>query len=172
VLETTGRSTPALLARISTGERLAGFTYGTIVVLSVLVAEAPQSTKPGTIAEVVAATCFTFWLAHVYAHSLGHSLTHRSHFSVAALREIGVREASILEAGVPPLVALLLGAAGILGGEAAVWLAFALGLGVLAVQGVVYARIERLGRTSAIVVVTLNIGLGLLLALLKIVLAH
>ena len=44
----------------------------------------------------------------------------------------------------PPLAALLLGAFGVVSTKTAVWLAFGLGLAVLALQGVVFARVERL----------------------------
>ena len=46
----------------------------------------------------------------------------------------------------PPVVALLLGALGVLSPRAAVWAAFGLGLAVLAAQGLVFARVERLGQ--------------------------
>ena len=50
-----------------------------------------------------------------------------------------------MEAALPPLGALMLGALGLISTRAAVWLAFGLGLAVLAIQGVVFARVERLG---------------------------
>jgi len=49
-----------------------------------------------------------------------------------------------------------------------------LGIGVatLALQGVHYARVERLGRTATLVVVTVNLALGLVIVALEVVLAH
>ena len=52
------------------------------------------------------------------------------------------------------------------------WLAFSLGLAVLAVQGVVFARVERLGRLGTLAVVTANLGLGVLLVGLKLLVSH
>ena len=54
----------------------------------------------------------------------------------------------------------------------AIWVAFGLGLVVLAVQGVQFARIERLGRIQTVVAVAANVGVGLVLVAVKLVLAH
>ena len=85
---------------------------------------------------------------------------------------IARREASVVEAAVPPLVALLLGALGVLSTSAAVWTAFVLGLVVLGAQGIVFARFERLGATATIGVVAANLGLGLVLVGLKVLVTH
>ena len=155
------------------GERLAGFVYGTILTLSVIVAGARAFPhEPGQVAELVAVTSLVFWVAHVYAHWLGESVAQGEHLSFAELRRVTSREWSLVEAAVPPMVALLLGAAGLLSESAAVWLAFALGLGVLFVEGVVFARVERLGLVSGVLVVLANLGFGLLLVALKLVLGH
>jgi hypothetical protein len=161
------------LARSAMGERLTGYIYGTIVALSVIVGGArAYPHEPGHIAVLVAITCGTFWLAHVYAHGLGHAVHRGEHVSFAELLGIARREASVLEAAVPPIVALLLGAVGIFAAKTSVWIAFALGLAVLAAQGLVFARIERLGRVATIGVVAANLGLGLVLVILKLIVTH
>lgn len=166
-------SAVARFGRSAMGDRLAGFIYGTIVTLSVIVAGArAYPDGPGHVAGLVAATCIIFWIAHVYAHGLGHSAALGEHLSLSELGRIGRREGSIVEAAVPPLGALLLGGVGILAPRTALWLAFALGLVVLGAQGVVYARAERLGGTATLVVVAANLGLGLLLVALKLVVTH
>jgi hypothetical protein len=155
------------------GERLGGFIYGTIVVLAVLVAGAkayPHSA--GRIAALVAITSVVFWLAHVYAHSLGQSVARDEHLSMSELRHIARREGSIVEAALPPLGALMLGAFGLVSTRAAVWLAFSLGLAVLALEGVVFARVERLGWLGTLAVVTANLGLGVLMVGLKLLVSH
>jgi hypothetical protein len=53
-----------------------------------------------------------------------------------------------------------------------VWLAFGIGLATLGVQGARYARLERLGGTALAVSVLLNVGLGLVLVLLKVLVMH
>ena len=60
------------------GERLGGFIYGTVVVLSVLVAGArAYPGDAGRIALLAVVTSLVFWLAHVYAHGVADlSLIH------------------------------------------------------------------------------------------------
>jgi hypothetical protein len=155
------------------GARLGGFVYGTIVVLSVLVAGArayPHSA--GRIAGLVLASSVVFWVAHVYAHGISESITDDERLSVADLRRIARHEASIVEASLPPLVALLLGALGVVSTQSAVWLAFALGLLELFVEGIVVARVERLAALGTVAVVAANLALGLALVALKLVLGH
>jgi hypothetical protein len=82
------------------------------------------------------------------------------------------REASMIQAAVPPVVALLLGAVGLVRESVAIWAAFAAGLVILGVQGIVVARIERLGWVATTVVITLNLALGLSLVALKLFLSH
>jgi hypothetical protein len=161
------------IARSAMGQRLAGFIYGTIVALSVIVGGAKAYPhEPGHIALLVGVTCVTFWLAHVYAHGLGHGAHTGEHLSFAELLRIAHREASVIEAAIPPIVALLLGALGLFSARTAVWIAFALGLVVLAAQGLVFARVERLGRLATIGVVAANLGLGVVLVILKLVVSH
>jgi hypothetical protein len=161
------------LGRSRLGERLGGFIYGTIVVLSVLVAEGRGSSDgAASIAVVAVVTVTVFWLAHVYAHAVGLAVAQDRHLSFADVRRIARHEAAMLEAAVPSVVALLLGAVGILSTQTAVWLAFVLGLAVLGVQGVTFARIERLGPLATVVVVALNLGLGLVLVALKLAIGH
>jgi|SRR4051794_13518069 len=155
------------------GERLGGFVYGTIVVLAVIVAGAKAYPKqPGHVAGVVFVTSAVFWLAHVYSEALAHSVSRNEHLSWAELKRIARHEAAILEAAVLPIAALLLGSLGVLSATAAGWTALGVGLAVLAVQGIVFARAEKLGPLGTAVVVALNLGLGLVLVALKVLVTH
>ena len=87
------------------------------------------------------------------------------------VRRIGRHEAPLVQAGVPSIAVLLLGSLGLFDSDTAIWLAVAFGLAVLAVQGFVFARVERLGPTGTIAVVAVNLGLGLLLVALKLLVA-
>jgi hypothetical protein len=161
------------LTRSTLGERLGGFIYGTIIVLAVVVAGAKAyPDQAGQVAALVAVTSVVFWLAHVYAHGLAHSIARDEHLSLAALRAIARREGAIVEAAVPPVAALLLGAFGLVSTSAALWLAVGLGLLVLGVQGITFARVERLGRLATLGVVAANLGLGVVLVGLKLILSH
>jgi hypothetical protein len=167
------RHRAARLGLAALGERLGGFIYGTIVTLAVIVAGARAYPHgAGHIAALVAATSVAFWLAHVYSHALAHGVASDQHLSFGELRRIARQEGSIIEAAVPPLVALLLGSLGLISTQVAVWAAFALGLGILAVEGVAVARIERLGLLGTLAVVAGNLSLGVLLVGLKLVVSH
>jgi hypothetical protein len=161
------------VGRRQTGERLRGFIYGTILVLAVIVAGAKAfEHEAGHIAGLVAVTVVVFWLAHVYADALAHAVAYDQHLSLADLRRIAHREASMVEAAVPPLVALMLGALGIISTKLAVWVAFGLGLVVLLAQGITFARVERMGRLGTLAVVAANLGLGVALVGLKLLVSH
>jgi hypothetical protein len=155
------------------GERLGGFIYGTIVVLSVIVGGAKAyEHDAGHVAVLVAVTVVVFWLAHVYAHSVGESLARSQHLSFAELLHVARREGSIVEAAVPSLAALLLGALGVLSTQTSIWLAFGLGLAVLGAEGLMFARAERLGFLGTCAVVAANLSLGLVLVALKLFVSH
>ena len=112
------------------------------------------------------------WIAHAYAHGLEESLRLGRRLTRAELMTIGGRELAIPLASVLPLAAIALGALGIVQDRAAIWLALAVGVAMLAVQGIRYARLERLSRIGTVVSVTINLSLGLLIVALKVILAH
>ena len=134
-------------ARATAGARLAGFIYGTIVALAVVVAGARAQ---------VGEAC----------------LARAEQLTLAVLRQFARREGSIIEATVPLVAALLLGAIGVTSTEVSVWLAFGAGLVVLAGQGVRFARIERLGMIGTILVVAANLSLGVVFIAIKLALTH
>jgi hypothetical protein len=173
VVEKTQRSTASPLGRSAIGERLSGLIYGTIIVLAVVVAGAKAYPhNAGKVALLVSVTSVVFWLAHVYAHSLAHTVVRDEHLSLAELRRIARRESSIVGAAVPPVAALVLGAVGLVSTRVAAWAAFGVGLAVLALQGFIYARVERLGWLGMVAVVATNLGLGILLVGLKLFVTH
>jgi hypothetical protein len=161
------------LPHAALGERLAGFVYGTIVALAVVVAGArAYPDEAGHIAALVGVTSVVFWLAHVYAHALGESVTRDRRLTPAELRSVARHEAAVIEAAVVPVAALLLGAVGLLSVKAAVWLALGAGLAVLVAEGVLFARVERLGWVGTLVIVGVNLALGVSLIGLKLLVTH
>jgi len=156
-----------------TRERIAGAVYGTIVVLAALAAGATAYEHDlWRLGATVSASVLILWIAHVYAHGLGESLTLGRRLTGAELLTIGGHELAIPLASVLPLVAITLGASGVVEDGTAVWLAVAVGVATLAVQGIRYARLERLSRTGTVVSVAINLGLGLLIVGLKVILAY
>jgi hypothetical protein len=163
----------ARLRGASLGERLGGFVYGTIVALSVIVTGTKAfPSELGQVAVLVVVTTLVFWLAHVYAHGIAFSVGRNMHLSFAELGRIAREEASIMASGVPPSMALVLGAVGVLSNHVAIRLAFGLGLAVLGATGLVYARVERLGYLRTLVAVCANLALGVALIGLKVFVVH
>jgi len=155
------------------GERLGGYTYGTIIVLATIVGAA-QAFKHGSghIAILVLGTAVVFWLAHVYADAIADSLARGQRISWAELGEIATRESSIIEAAVIPVLLLAGGTLGLYSVHTAVWLAFVGGLVVLVTEGLAFARAERLGVVASLAVVGANLTLGLMLVALKLWVSH
>jgi membrane-associated PAP2 superfamily phosphatase len=156
-----------------TRQTIAGTVYGTIVVLSVVTAGAKAfEHDPWGLAVIAAVTVVVFWVAHVYSHGLGESLNLGRRLTTSELAAIARRESSILLAAVLPVAMLVLGALGVFPVRTSLWLAVGVGVAALTVQGVRYARLERLSRAGTIVTVAVNLALGLVIVVLKAVLAH
>lgn len=165
----------AFLRRYLLGDpnTIAGTVYGTIVVLSVIAAGAKayehQLWRLGSIAGISAVV---LWIAHVYSHALGESLTLGRRVTFSEILAIARREYAIVLAAVLPVVAIMLGAAGILHGRSAVGWAFGVGIVTLTVQGVRYARLEDLSPLASVATVSVNVAIGLVLVALEAFVAH
>jgi hypothetical protein len=154
-------------------DRIASTVFGTITAMATVAAYGgafPDS--PWTVEELVLSTAVVLWIAHVYTHALSESISEGHSLRVAGVRRLAGRELGIMLAVVPPSLALLLGATGVLDETASIWLALAVGLFILALEGFRYARIERLGPAGMLLAVAVNTGLGLLVVLLKAEVLH
>ncbi len=121
---------------------------------------------------VVGGTVVVLWLAHVYAHGLGESIQLERRLDRGEFASVARRELAIPLAAVLPVIVIGLGAADVIRKPTAVWLALAIGLVTLAAQGYRYARLEELSRWEMVVSVALNLGLGLAIVALKVVVGH
>jgi hypothetical protein len=162
------------LRRIVFGSRetIAGTVYGTIVVMGAIAAASSEATGAGDVAAVVAATVLVLWIAHVYSDALAETVKLGRRLDPAELRSVARRELAIPLAALAPVASLVLGAIGVLRDSTAGWLAMGFGLATLLVQGVRYARVERLGTLGTSLSVAVNLGLGLLIVGLKAGLGH
>lgn len=154
------------------GGGVANVVYGTVVVLAALTAAYATENHPWRLATVVFTTSVVLWVAHVYAHELSANIAAQQRLSFDELIEIAQRESGIMLAAIAPILMLLLGAAGVFEETVAIWLAFGVGLLTLAVQGLRYARIEKLGWLGTFAAIAVNIALGLLIVALKVTVAH
>jgi len=166
---------PTRLKMIILGDRrrIAGTVYGTIIVMSVIAAGAKAYEHHlWRLVVIAGVSVIVLWLAHIYAHGLGESLQLGRRITIAELRSIARREYSIVAAAALPLVAVALGATGALPGRTGVLLGLWLGVAALAVQGIRYARVERLGPGATAATVGLNLAIGLGLVALEVLVAH
>jgi hypothetical protein len=153
--------------------RIASTVFGTITAMATVAAYGrafPDS--PWTVEELVLSTAAVLWLAHVYTHGLSESLSEGHSLRVTEVRRLAGRELGILLAVIPTTLALLLGAVGVIDETASIWLALAVGLAILSLEGLRYSRIERLGFAGTLLAVGVNAGLGLLVVLLKAEVLH
>jgi hypothetical protein len=163
------------LGRLVFGSRrtIAGTVYGTIVVLASLAAGGKAfENELWHLVAIVVTTVLVLWIAHVYAHGLQESLEAGRRLDAAELSAVARRELAIPLAAVAPSAMLALGAVGLFRGSTAVWIADAICVATLAVQGLRYALLERLSRLGTLAAVAVNLALGLAIVGLKVVVAH
>src|SRR4051794_19581798 len=165
------RSTRATALVFGVGSGIASSVYGTVTAMATIAAFGDDE-HPWKIAVAVALTAAVFWIAHIYAHGLSESISRHRPLRLRDLGPIAHRERGLVLAAVPPLAALLLGAAGVLRENTAIWLALGIGLVTLALQGARYARLENVGLLSTLLAIAANVGLGLLVVVLKAAIAH
>jgi hypothetical protein len=161
-----GAQAPAAEARRRT---LASAVYGQIVSTAVVVtaSEYPDY-GAGDIALTVLATMLVFWAAHAFAEVVTERLLRGSAMSWQEVLAVMGQELPLVQSAVPALLALGLGAVGILGYAASVDLAIALGVLALFGWGVVIGRHSRLPWWKTVGLAAINGLFGLLLVLLKI----
>jgi hypothetical protein len=121
---------------------------------------------------IVATSVLVIWIAHVYSHGLGESVELGRRLDAPELGAIARRELAIPLAAVAPVAALALGALGFVRDTRAVWLAMAIALATLMLQGARYAGVEQLSRTGTLVSIGVNTLLGLVIVALKAGLSH
>jgi len=135
-------------------DRIASTVFGTITAMAtVTVYGKAFPDSPWKVEELVASTAVVLWIAHLYTHALSESISEDRRLNGARVWSLAVRELGILLAAIPPTIALTLGGLGVFDETASIWLALGLGLAILAVEGVRYARIERLGSTGLLLAV-------------------
>jgi hypothetical protein len=140
--------------------------------MAALTAGSEGSTGLWQLSAIVATSVLVIWIAHVYSHGLGESIELGRRLDAGELAAIARRELAIPLAAVAPIAALALGALGFVRDTRAVWLALAIALGTLMLQGARYAGVERLSRTGTLVSIGVNTLLGLVIVALKAGLSH
>ena len=170
----SGVGTGGRLRRIvlGTSGSIAGTVYGTIVVMGVVTAGSGGARGPWELIAIVVSTVLVLWIAHVYAHGLGEAIGRGRRLDRPEFVSVARRELAIPLAAVAPTAALALGGFGLVKNATAVWLAMAMGLVALAVQGARYSALEGLGRLGTVESIGLNLAFGLVIVALKAFIAH
>jgi len=153
--------------------RIGSTIYGTVLVLAALTAGyAAERHAPFKLVELVVSAVIVFWLAYVYAHALSESIQRERRLDRPLLASIADRELGIILAAVLPIVALGLGCVGLVAEGTSIWLAIAIGLVILALQGYRYARAAALGGVAAAGILVVNVLLGASIVILKVTIVH
>jgi hypothetical protein len=154
-------------------DRIASTVFGTITAMATITVYGRIfPNDPWKVEELVVSSAIVFWIAHLYTHALAESISEDRRLNGGRIWSLAVRELGILLAAVPPTIALMLGGFGVFDETVSIWLALGLGLGVLAVEGIRYARIEGLGSLGIFLAVAANLGIGVLVVLLKAEVLH
>jgi hypothetical protein len=154
-------------------ERIASTVFGTLTTMATVAAYGRAfQHSPWKVEELVITTAIVLWIGHVYAHALSESIHQGRPLRAGGVWFVAHRELGILLAAVLPCIALTLGGIGVFSERNSIWLALALGLATLAVEGVRYAGIEGFRFMGTLVAVALNVGLGFLVVALKVLVLH
>ena len=171
--ERSGMSRRAGRLVLGVDDRIASTVFGTITAMAtVTVYGRVFPDNPWKVEELVVTTAIVFWIAHLYTHAISESISEGRRLNAGRVWSLAVRELGILLAAIPPTIALTLGGLGLIDETASIWLALGLGLAILAVEAVRYARLEGLGRGGILLAVAVNVGIGLLVVLLKAEILH
>ena len=162
------------LTEVLLGSRnsIAGTVYGSVIVMATIAAGSKGGLTAWQLLATVWITVIVLWVAHVYADGLAASIQADRRLTWTELLHVAHHELAIPLAAIGPGLALLLGVLDAVEGSTAAWAAMVTALAVLGVQGLRYARAERLSGLATVVSVAINLSLGLAIVALKAVLTH
>ena len=145
----------------------ASAVYGTILAASILIASAGG---PGTVFLTVIGTGLVFWLAHAHVALMRRVVRNGEHIDRARVRQALTEEWPLVQASLTPAAPLLLAIFGIISEAAAADIGILVCFTGLVAWGIVVARAAQLDRRHTTLGVGINVALGLLLVLLKVLL--
>jgi hypothetical protein len=96
------------------GEFYAAAIYGSILAVAFITIFRQEHAAPQAVAVSVLGTMVVFFVAHVWSSILGWRLHHRERVTFAHVRRIARAEWPLMEAGVAPLLVLVLGWIGVI----------------------------------------------------------
>lgn len=152
----------------ATVARLTSSIYGTVLTIALIAAySAEESLDPVLIAAALLVTLGVFWLAHSQAQLLAMRYTVGHALSRSEVRGELRHAWPMVEAGLLPSGALLLGTIGLVSDDTSVTLALGVGVAQLAAWGIAVGMREKLGALQTFGVTAVNVSLGLAVVGLK-----
>ncbi|MGW6980774.1 hypothetical protein ACWGE1_15205 [Streptomyces sp. NPDC054932] len=148
-----------------------GAVYGSLLAASVVVGAGTLGPYPRLqLVVLLLATGVVFWAAHVFSRLFGARIVRRLSWDV--IRRTSREEGPIIKAAVPPAVAAAISPWLGLGPQGVAWLALAVAL--VGQVGWATLAASRAGASRRLMLVAgaINLFLGLLIVLLKVVLQH
>jgi len=158
------------LAALSLVRRDASAAYGALLVTALIAVQWHPAAAPEYIAFTVVVSVLVFWLTHVWAQVAERRMT--GPVSRADVVRVASREAGMVAAAVPPILALGLGRLGAVSVDQAISLALVVCIVQLLLLGLAIGRALGRGWLAALGVAAVECGLGGLLVGLKVVVVH
>ncbi len=153
-----------LLTGASPSGDAASAIYGTILAASLLIA---IDGGPMQIVLGMVATAVVFWLAHAHVGLIRGVVREQHHVTARDVRATLRQEWPLAQASLSPAAPMLLAWLGLIGVDTARSLGVAICMLGLLAWGIVISRAAGLGRRGTLLTIGINLGLGLVLVVLK-----
>jgi hypothetical protein len=144
--------------------------YGGLLVTALITVQWHAATVPEFVAFTVLVTVGVFWLTHVWAEVVERRLERT--VTRAEVLRVARREASMVVAAVPPVLALGLARTGLVTVDAAIVIALVVCIAQLFFLGLAIGRAAGRGWPGAVGLATVECLMGALLVGLKVVVVH
>jgi hypothetical protein len=153
-------------------ERVSAAAYGTVLVLAALALLDADNVSNGLGWELVTGVGIATWIAHLYAEVVGDHLRHRSPLDRTEIARAAVDGLPIPLAALPPAVVLFLGRLDVLDARVALWVALVVAFLQLVGVGALTGAAVRSGRSSPWAYAAVTAGIGVVVVVIKLLLAH
>ncbi len=164
-----GRPGRAAIRRLA-GTDVSSAIYGTLLVTVLVAAQARKDADVFLVGVVIAVGVFVFWLTDVWAGIVGLGV--RGPLSRAQVVEVAREESPMLLAAVPPMLALAIAPLGLATVEQALDLALLVAVVQMFLWGLAVGLAIGRGWGIALLVGVVDLGLGLIIAGLKLLVLH
>ena|GEM_PF-967301 len=148
---------------------LAGAIYGTILATTVVATAGHDPETVNRSVALVAGTSVVFWAAHSYSLTVAARLVARRPLTSREVLGIAISEWPMLQSSWPILLALTLGALGVIDRETSIDVAMAVGIGALFTYGYIMGRQEGQPQARRFLNAAITGGFGLAILALKVV---